>query len=362
MKNDKISVILPVKNGNEEYLKRAVESVLTQSYDNYEILLIDDGSREEFSAVMKKIAGTDARIRYFRVESLGVSGARNFAVEKAAGDIITYLDGDDTLDRFCFEEAVTVLSSSKYDAVFGGTLYIYSDKNSDKNTDVSVDNSLGISGKERAFTAEELKSRTIKLTEKRKHKTHFESIAEPYRFEDGGYISRGIAGRFIRKNALIEGDYRFPEGIRIYEDAIWNIEMLSGLKICYLRSVWYYYFENEASVSNAFNENVISDIEKPIERLSELLDLDNKLEYHGYTRLVMDSLRYIYKCLYGHPDYCPGRVERRKILKHLHRDEPWKSIKSLKYIRYASGRDRQKAILFKLRLLFLFWKHKNGGV
>ncbi|MCR5148349.1 MAG: glycosyltransferase family 2 protein [Eubacterium sp.] len=361
----KVSVILPVKNGNKALLERAIDSVLKQTYHNFEILLINDGSTDEFAMEMKEISEKDERIRFFSVDSLGVSGARNYAIDIAEGDIITFLDGDDTLNYCCFEEAVKILQNSRYDALFGGTYYIYDNKadiaqgaDYDQNWVEAEEFSAASSPFRKAYSLEELKKRVVRLTPERVHKTRSECVAEPYRFGDGGYVSRGIAARFIRKSAFQEGFFRFPLGIRLYEDAIWNLMMLEKLKVCYVKAVWYYYFENAASVSNAYNENVINDMEMPIERLSKLMELSDPLEYHAYTRLLMDSLRYIYKCLYGHPDWKPEKSVRKAIKRHLYKDAPWKEIKTLRYWRYSDKKDRLKASLHKRHLLFTYWRSK----
>ena len=74
--------------------------------------------------------------------------------------------------------------------------------------------------KEFKLFREELKKRTVFLDTERKHLSKAECIGEPCRFENGIYISRGIAGRFIKKEVMVEKGIEFPQGIRFYEDAI----------------------------------------------------------------------------------------------------------------------------------------------
>lgn len=340
-----ISVILPVKNAQLDLLERAIASVHAQTYKNYEILLIDDGSREDFAGMLDALAENDDKLRLFHISPSGVSGARNFAVQKAKGDIITYLDGDDALSPFCFEEAVLVLADETIDAVWGGTEYVTEEKL----------NALLENPDESARTPEGLKTLLLKLTPKRIHRTRSECIARPYRFGENGYINRGIAARFLRKRLFENGGARFPEGYKLYEDAIWNLELMDR-NICYVRSVWYYYFNNESSVSNRFNKNILKDIEVPVMTVRRMLDLSNDTEYRAYTRFLMDSLRYVYKCMYGNSHWNPDRETRKKYIDHIYNDRPWKEISSGRYIKAADKSDRIKAVLFKRRLLFLYWK------
>ncbi|MBR3003446.1 MAG: glycosyltransferase family 2 protein [Lachnospiraceae bacterium] len=339
----KISVIIPVKNPDFGLLERALESVYRQTFKDYEIIMINDGSDAAHSAELRRMADENPQIRLFETEPKGVSAARNLAAGKAEGDVITYLDSDDFLSPVCFEEAVNILENIDIDAVWGGTFYGTEQEiraRSDKNADF------------RALSFEELEKGLIRLDDARMHQTKAECIGEPYRFGQGCYINRGIAARFIRKAAVQD----FPEGIRIYEDAIWNLEMLKSLKVSYAQTEWYYYLANEASVSNAFNPDIIKDIETPLERIRQLLDLENETEYSGYTRILMDSLRYVYKCLYGNPKWGAAAGERKALKAHIYNDEPWREIGTSKYKALAQARDKQKALLYRMKALLFVWK------
>lgn len=91
-----ISVIIPVYNV-EKYLPACLDSVLSQTYKNLEILLIDDGSTDKSSRICKLYASRDARIRLVREKNAGLSGARNKGIGLAKGEYLTFLDSDDFL-------------------------------------------------------------------------------------------------------------------------------------------------------------------------------------------------------------------------------------------------------------------------
>ena len=344
-----ISVILPVKNGSLTLLKRALSSIKAQSHKKYEILIVDDGSRKDFSKKLDMLVKNEEQIHLFHIKSSGVSFARNYAVSKASGDIITYLDADDVISPFCFEEAVSFFNDRETDAVWGGTYY---------GSKSEIDKRLKIQdGK--AKTYEALKDLSVKLSSERIHKTRSECIGEPFRFEDNGYINRGIAARFIRKSVFERGLAQFPLNIKMYEDTIWNLKMMdSGINIYYVKSIWYYYYENERSVSNSYNENVLECIEVPLKRIRVILDLNDPEEYAAYTRFLMDSLRYIYKCMYGNPLWKPDICTRMQFLKHIYNKRPWTEAGTQKFIKAAERSDRIKALLYRAKLLFLYWKLK----
>ena len=92
-----ISVIMPVYNV-EDYVAEAIESVRQQSYGEWELLLIDDGSTDESSKICKAYAEKEEKIRYIRKENGGVSSARNRGLPEAAGEWIYFMDADDWLD------------------------------------------------------------------------------------------------------------------------------------------------------------------------------------------------------------------------------------------------------------------------
>lgn len=341
------SVILPVRNGEASLLERALKSVATQTYPHYEILLIDDGSDAEHAKMLDTLAEEDKHIRLFHIDHSGVSAARNFAAKRALGDILTYLDADDALSPVCFEEAADLFRNSDIDALWGGTLYV---------SDGQMRDLLCSASSMKARSSIELQNLTVKLTPERIHQTRAECIGEPYRFENGGYINRGIAARMLRKRVFSEEGCLFPEGIRMYEDAIWNLTMLKSLNVCYVRSVWYYYYENDASASNKYNPDILEVMEVPVMQIRSIMDLNDPLEYTAYTRLVMDSLRYVYKCLYGNPLWDGGYDEHVSLKQHIYSQMPWKEIGTYRFITSASGKDWKKAVLFKMHLLFLYWK------
>lgn len=97
-----ISVIVPVYN-IIPYLPRCVESLRTQTYENLEILLIDDGSTDETPALCDRLATEDERIRVFHKKNGGPSSARNFGLQQAGGEYVGFVDSDDYVDADMYE-------------------------------------------------------------------------------------------------------------------------------------------------------------------------------------------------------------------------------------------------------------------
>lgn len=90
----KVSVILCTYN-RADLLPRAIASVLRQSYSNWELIIIDDGSTDATRSVIRHWLKVELRIRYFYQKNKGLAGARNAGMRKATGDVLTFLDSDD---------------------------------------------------------------------------------------------------------------------------------------------------------------------------------------------------------------------------------------------------------------------------
>ena len=96
-----ISVIIPVYNA-EATLKKCVDSVLMQQYADFEVILVDDGSKDGSFQICEEYAREDSRVTVIHKENGGVSSARNAALEIAKGERILFLDADDYLDKSFF--------------------------------------------------------------------------------------------------------------------------------------------------------------------------------------------------------------------------------------------------------------------
>lgn len=123
-----ISIIIPVYNA-EQYLHRCIDSILAQSYTDFELLLIDDGSSDGSGVVCDEYATQDSRVRVFHKKNGGVSSARNLGLDNAQGEYITFCDADDYvgtewLVAFCYamEQKVDFIVQGFYKVVGDDTV------------------------------------------------------------------------------------------------------------------------------------------------------------------------------------------------------------------------------------------------
>ena len=103
-----ISIIIPIYNV-ENYLRQCLDSIVTQTYQNFECLLINDGSTDHSADICSEYVSKDSRFKYFEKENGGVSSARNLGIEHSKGEYITFIDSDDWVDSDYLEVLYTTL-------------------------------------------------------------------------------------------------------------------------------------------------------------------------------------------------------------------------------------------------------------
>lgn len=104
----KISIIIPVYNA-ENTIQRCLQSIINQTYNNIEILVIDDGSTDNSFSICKNIASIDNRIKIFHKKNSGPAAARNIGLDNVSGDFVTFIDADDWVENTLIENYVSLL-------------------------------------------------------------------------------------------------------------------------------------------------------------------------------------------------------------------------------------------------------------
>ena len=122
-----ISIVMPAYNC-EKYVKEAINSVLAQTYQNWELLVIDDGSKDNTLQIINEFGKKDFRIKPLQnEENMGVSATRNRGIELASGDWIAFLDSDDIWESTKLERQLKVADKNSAEFLFTGSSYINED-------------------------------------------------------------------------------------------------------------------------------------------------------------------------------------------------------------------------------------------
>ena len=136
----KITIIMPVFN-KEKYIRETIESVLNQTLNEFEFIIIDDGSTDKSGIISDVYARKDERIRVIHIPNGGVSNARNIGLDMAEGEYITFIDADDRVTEGYLENLYDCITNSKADMVISGYKKVWED--SDK-VEISSMNILGL--------------------------------------------------------------------------------------------------------------------------------------------------------------------------------------------------------------------------
>ena len=215
----KISIVIPCYNSGK-YLSACMDSVLAQTFEDFEALVIDDGSKDDTLSVAQYYAQRDPRVRVFAKENGGVAAARNLGLDHAQGEWITFVDSDDLLPV----DALETLLSGVGDAV-----------------------DMVVCAHE---TFDETGRRDIVIPETRWMDQEGEARrhAAALRLIEGDSVLNIMCNKLHRR-ALIEREaLRLTPGVKIAEDALFNLEaVLVGRGIAYVNRVAYRYRTHSAS-------------------------------------------------------------------------------------------------------------------
>ncbi|MBQ4581769.1 MAG: glycosyltransferase family 2 protein [Oscillospiraceae bacterium] len=213
----KVSVIVPVYRV-EEYLDQCVASVCAQTFTDWELILVDDGSPDRCGAMCDEWAAKDGRIRVIHRENGGLSAARNSGVLVAEGAFVFYLDSDDYLEPDALERLLTVQEACDADVVVGGYYYTYADREETAEMAWGASTTL-------------LRSEAV------------EALV-------GGKLQNFAWGKLLR--AGIARQYLFPEG-RLFEDHYWAHHVMDAAqKVAVLPVPLVHYRQRGDSISYTF--------------------------------------------------------------------------------------------------------------
>jgi glycosyltransferase involved in cell wall biosynthesis len=132
--NSLVSIILPVYNG-EKYIYETIQSILTQNYYNWELIVVDDGSKDSTSIIVKNFT-KDLRVKYYYKKNEGQSKARNFGLKKSTGSYIAFIDSDDLWNKDKLKLQILFLNEFNYSFVFNNFFII------DENSKIIGENCL----------------------------------------------------------------------------------------------------------------------------------------------------------------------------------------------------------------------------
>lgn len=255
----KISVLIPVYNA-KDFLHDSIPSLLNQTFEDFELICVNDGSKDNSLEILNEFAAKDSRVKVFNKENGGCGSARNFALENASGDYVYFFDPDDELESNALELAYESATKNNSDMV------IFKANSFDKN---------GYSNKDIFFNYRAIKKEDYGNVSK--------EIIMPYALK-GGYAPWS---KLYKKKFLDSyDDFKFDLGIA-FDDVPFHVKsILRAERVSYINKVLYHYrVDNVNSVnstaSNGFDIFKIMDIVETILKEENHFE-DLKKEFYNF--------------------------------------------------------------------------------
>ena len=255
-----VSVIIPAYN-IEDYIGRCLDSIISQTYKNLEIIVVDDGSRDYTGEILDNYAKKDRRIKVIHKENGGVSSARNKGIEAAEGDYIGFIDGDDLIEPEMYKTLVDLLEEENADIAHCGYQMVFPDR-------IDYYHNTG----------------------KKKIQTTEEGLKD---LLSGEMIEPGLVNKLYKKELI--KNCRLNETVKINEDLLMNYQLFKlSQKSVYYDITPYSYMIRSSSATGA--NSLITKREDSLRVLNQIKDdcINNNLLsiiYKRYIYLLMAICR-----------------------------------------------------------------------
>lgn len=294
-----ISVIIPVYNA-EKYLRRCLESIVQQSYKDFEVIIINDGSADGSERICAEFASENKQIKLITIANNGVSNARNIGLDVAIGDYISFVDADDYLDVDYLENYMKAAALTDADIVVGGV----QEENSNK---ISYQKNKNV-----IFEQERIKQLVCSLLD---NKSDENNLYSPQVL--------GFACSKLYKKEILKF-IRFDKNIPVREDAIFNAKaFLVSDKIAFRDFAGYHYVINATSATGHFRKNFTDEAKCFLKECKELWDKNNLPLDSYYIGCLYTYMRWV-KLFVSHKGSGFTNYQQISIIRESFKDEIWR--------------------------------------
>lgn len=310
--NDLVSIIVPIYNV-EQYLNRCVESIVRQTYDNIEVLLVNDGSTDRSIDICEKWARADARIRVFDKTNGGLSDARNYGLCKASGAYVLFVDSDDWIHEEMLQQLMSEMKKSYADIVCCGLI---------EATDAETSNKRWFKTN-KVFSGAEAMSYLI----------------------DNDILTSHVMPKLYRRDIL--GSNLFPKG-KLFEDIYVMHNIFAKCNsVAVIPECLYYYYVRDDSISNKVAlRNRMAWVEALQKRYDDVKDVKDE-----YREKLMYQIANVYSLSIVQNKFREDEIEKefskiKELQLFLKEDAVKKAVKT-----YAS---KKQYIIYMLARIFSY--------
>lgn len=247
----KVSIIVPVYNA-EKYLGYTISSMIQQSYQNLEIILVNDGSKDQSLGICRNYAAIDPRIRVIDMPNGGVSAARNRGLQEAAGEYVQFVDSDDVIHVDMTKKLVEAMETYQTDIVICGFWIIELDEKLEKRG-MTLFSSRCL-GRECVLTKD----------------MFFQNMAF---ILWNSSLLEGPCNRLYRRKVIEKHQLQFPADLSLGEDFCFNMDYFRDINgVVFLDEPYYYYLKTGSdSLTGCYRANLFDNQLYLVQRFEKLL-------------------------------------------------------------------------------------------
>ena len=260
-----VSIIVPVYNV-EKYIKKCIDSIINQTYQNLEIILVDDGSPDKCGEICEEYSKKDNRIKVIHKENGGVSDARNAGLEKATGEYIAFIDSDDYIDKNYISTLYNMCITNKAEIAQCSFKRVTDNQiANEKDVENKIVNMSGIEAIKNIFKE--------------------------------NYIEYTVAWNKLYKKSLFD-NIKYPKG-KLHEDEATTYKLFYEAKIVSVTNekLYYYYIRQNSITNTKFSLRRLDYIEELEEQLKFFNDRNEEDIYlEVYYRYARSLLLFYFKC------------------------------------------------------------------
>lgn len=339
---NKISIIVTIYNTPESYLRKCIESIINQTLKEIEIILVNDGSREETQKVCEEYAKKDTRIKLINQQNHGESGARNTGIKNATTDNITFVDSDDWIEKDTCERIYNYIKkiNGEYEIIIFNCFVDYPNKQI-KNI---------FYPKQGLLDKQDIEEIQLQNIEK--------GISKYYPL----IVNISIACAKVYKRKFIkENNLRYVLRLIRMADAVFNMEAFEkAKKIFVLQECLYHYQQNDFSICQRYSKDTIKYYETYFEFVKKYIEKYNKNEKFIdilNIKIVTSIDRYMYNYFF-HKDNPKDFKSIKNEFKELLANKLYKNAMEKVKIQYLSKyqklvlKNAKKKKIVNLKLLY----------
>lgn len=314
----KVSVVVPIYNV-EEYLERCIESLVKQTLEDIEIILVNDGSRDKSGTIAQEFQKKyPDKIKYVEKENGGLSDARNYGMKYATGEYIAFLDSDDYIEKNAYKVMYKKAKEEDSDYVECDFIWEYPEKS--------------------------------KKDEQIKYANKNEMLA---------FVRVVAWNKLIRREVITNNNIEFPKGLR-YEDVEFTYKLIPHInKFSYVNEFFIHYTQRQNSIANVQNEKT-AEIFEVLDNVITYYKQNNfydeykeELEYNYARYLLCSSLKRICKI----PDTQKRKELINKTWDNLNSKYPeWKKNKILRNVQLGKNKYMRTINKFTYKIYTLLFR------